>query len=306
MRAYGSIQRIDRPKPWRARYRGPDGMEHSKSFRRKVDAQRCLREQEGRVDQGVWLDPGAGQVRLSEYAERWLSGRTLKPKTAEGYRSLLESRILPTFGAMPLGRIQRHDVRAWVAAMGEEGLSASRVWSAGTRRLGSSPRGRSLAGSGSSPRTRWSSSPMLVRGVRMALAASFGLSWSGLRWGEAVALRWENVDVENRRVRVSRSVTEVGGRLVVGEPKTHEHRTVIVPRFALPAGAGDGLVFTAPKGGYLRSANFRRTVWLPAVAECELGDLVVHDLRDTAASLAIASGCRLRRCRGCLGTPRRR
>ena len=107
---------------------------------------------------------------------------------------------------------------------------------------------------------------------------------------------------------------EVGGRLVTGEPKTHEHRTVVVPRHALPTPgvksvetSSDALVFTAPKGGPLRSANFRKNVWLPAVAALSNavgkfpGDLVVHDLRDTAASLAISSGASIKAVQRMLG-----
>ena len=55
------------------------------------------------------------------------------------------------------------------------------------------------------------------------------LGWSGLRFGEATALRVGRVDPSRRRIRVEEATTEVGGRLVVGPPKTHEARTVIVP-----------------------------------------------------------------------------
>jgi integrase len=90
------------------------------------------------------------------------------------------------------------------------------------------------------------------------------------------------------------AVTEVGGRLEWGTPKTHEERAVVVPRFvaeALPLREPDRLVFTAPKGGPLRTSNFRRDVWQPACKTSGMPDgLLVHDLRDTAASLMIASG----------------
>jgi hypothetical protein len=50
--------------------------------------------------------------------------RILKPKTLEGYRSLLSSRILPPLGDQPLSKVTQADVRIWVAEMVEEGLSA--------------------------------------------------------------------------------------------------------------------------------------------------------------------------------------
>jgi integrase len=59
------------------------------------------------------------------------------------------------------------------------------------------------------------------------------LGWSGLRFGEAAALKVGNVDARRRRVRVEGSVTEVNGRLVFGPTKTHETRTVILPQFVI-------------------------------------------------------------------------
>jgi integrase len=135
------------------------------------------------------------------------------------------------------------------------------------------------------------------------------LGWSGLRWGEAVALRIGRVNPKRRRVRVEESATEIGGRLVFGSTKTHETRTVIVPRYVmtrlaplLEGKASADLVFTGPGGGPLRHSNFTRRVWRPAVAASGLpADLVVHDLRDTAASLAISAGASIKAVQRMLG-----
>jgi integrase len=131
------------------------------------------------------------------------------------------------------------------------------------------------------------------------------LGWSGLRWGEAVALRSRQVDVNRRRIHVVEAVTEVAGRLEWGTPKTHESRTVVVPRFVaetIPTGEPDKLVFTAPKGGPLRISNFRRDVWHPARQTSEVPrGLLVHDLRDTAATLMIASGASIKAVQRALG-----
>ena len=93
------------------------------------------------------------------------------------------------------------------------------------------------------------------------------------------------------------SVTEVNGVMVWGTPKTHARRTVPLPRFLaadlapLVEGKGpDDLVFTAPRGGVLRGRNFRRTVFDPAVRRVGPAGFHPHELRHTAASLAIASG----------------
>lgn len=78
-----------------------------------------------------------------------------------------------------------------------------------------------------------------------------------------------------------------------------------MPRFvaeALPVGEPDTLVFTAPKGGPLRTSNFRRDVWHPACEASGMPEgLLVHDLRDTAASLMIASGASIKAVQRALG-----
>ena len=93
------------------------------------------------------------------------------------------------------------------------------------------------------------------------------------------------------------SLAEVNGRMILGPTKTHSRRLVPVPRFlcedltALLTGKGpDDLVFTSRHGGPLRSQNFRRRVWLRAIQETGLDRLCPHDLRHTAASLAVSSG----------------
>jgi integrase len=134
------------------------------------------------------------------------------------------------------------------------------------------------------------------------------LGWSGLRFGEATALRVGRVEPARRRVRVQEAATEVAGRLVFGPLKTHQARTVIVPQFVIdvvePLLVGkeaDALVFTAPRGGPVRLNTFRRRVFAPAAGRIGKPELVPHDLRDTAASLAISSGGSIKAVQRMLG-----
>lgn len=321
----GSIQRIDRPKPWLARYRGPDGRQHSRTFKRKIDAERWLRTEESRGDRGEWVDPTAGQVAFSEWSERWLDGLDLKPATRANYVSNLNSRVLPTFGTTQLARITPAAVRSWQTRLRDEGLSAASIRQA--RQVLSAALEvavadglivRNPAASVKPPKVRPRRQQFLTAEQVETLADAceerqpgagavvFFLAWSGLRWGEAVALRWEKVDIDRRRVEVKVSATEVSGRLEWGSPKTHEERAVILPQFVIdrlgPPGPPDALVFSAPRGGPLRNSNFRKSVWDPAVKASDMpADLVPHDLRDTAASLMIASGASIKALQRALG-----
>lgn len=155
------------------------------------------------------------------------------------------------------------------------------------------------------------------------------LAYTGLRWGEMAALRVQDFDMLRRRLNVARSVTESGG-LVWTPGKTHERRSVPFPKVladdlaALMVGkAREDLVFTDQRGGVLRNSNWRSRVFSPAVEllrvasieqrakeEAKPGGQAVtpefpvitpHDLRHTAASLAISAGANVKAVQRMLG-----
>jgi integrase len=125
--------------------------------------------------------------------------------------------------------------------------------------------------------------PVLSVAQVYALADAVGLryralillaAFSSLRWGELAALRPEDIDPDGCTVRVTRQLNKAGAVPVFGPPKSRAGRRVvdfadlIVPDLrqhlrAVPAGA---LVFTSPEGAALSNTNFRRRVWVPALA----------------------------------------
>lgn len=89
---------------------------------------------------------------------------------------------------------------------------------------------------------------------------------TGLRWGEATGLLVGDVDVERRRMDVSKSATQVRRRIVVGAPKTGELRTVVFPSLLLPMLDVDGrdpgeILFLDPssESGYVMQVDSPRT-----------------------------------------------
>lgn len=139
------------------------------------------------------------------------------------------------------------------------------------------------------------------------------LAYTGLRWGEMAALTSARVDIERRRLDISIAVTEVRGALVWGTPKNHERRSVPFPAFLL-AGLADraaqaeppATIFQGADGGVVRAGNFRSRVFNAAVARCMKEDLTfpritIHDLRHTAASLAVAAGANVKAVQRMLG-----
>jgi integrase len=141
------------------------------------------------------------------------------------------------------------------------------------------------------------------RYAALVLLAAF----TGLRWGELVALRRSDLDLERGTVTVSRKFAELkDGRRVTGPPKsTAGVRVVALPAMIVdvmnahlvefPAERNE-LVFRGPLGASLRRNNFHRSVhWSKIVVEAGLpAGFHFHDLRHTGNNLAAASGASTR------------
>jgi integrase len=175
---------------------------------------------------------------------------------------------------------------------------------------------RNPAGGASLPKARPKDKRFLSHAEVQALAAAAGdyrlvvemLAFTGLRFGELAALRVGRVDPLRRRMEIAESVTEVNGATVFGTPKTHHRRSVPIPRSLIDeltrvvAGRAPGdLVFGSPEGGVLRVGNFRQRVFDRAAREAGLTGLTPHDLRHTAASLAVSSGANVKAVQRLLG-----
>jgi integrase len=114
--------------------------------------------------------------------------------------------------------------------------------------------------------------------------------------GELAALRWSDVDLQSRTLRVVRAFSEEAPRGELSPVKSHQARTVPIPAIVSGELADykaqrkpDGLVFPSVTGTPLRNRNWRRDVFDSAVEALGL-KITPHNLRDTAASLAIKEG----------------
>jgi integrase len=125
---------------------------------------------------------------------------------------------------------------------------------------------------------------------------------SGLRLGEALGLQWDDIDFENRRLSIRRSLTEVGGFVELGPTKTRgSRRPVEIGKLALAAlekrliatqgEAHDSqLVFTTSIGTPLRRSNLRRSHFKQILARAKVDGITIHGLRHAMTSFGIAGG----------------
>ncbi len=312
----GSIHhRPDRPAPWRARYRGPDGRGHSRSFDRKTDAERWLRAELAKLDRGQWVDPEQGHIEWAEYSQQVIAERLhLSARTIETDR-LCHDRVAQWIGDVPLSRITHEQLRRLMASLTAAGYAAETVgrtmrWVKLTlnqavrdRRIPSSP-GDGLR----LPRPRRAEMRTLTATQVDQLATALPVryrslaivgAYTGLRWGELAGLQVTDVDTERHRLSVRLSLIEASGELpVLGSPKSAaSERTITLPKIVIdeferhlttfpPSGQ---TVWTTEAGEFLRRGSFGR-IWRKAVTQSVGAPCRIHDLRHTHAAWLIAAG----------------
>ena len=230
-------------------------------------------------------------------------------------------------GGTPFSSIDPLAVHEWQAGLVAAGLSPSRIRNAAQvlgqildAAVAGGPAARKPAQDLRRPRIVEREMTFLSAAELGALASEIAdpygvlvrfLGWTGLRIGEAAALRVGRLDLLARRVEVVEAATEVNGRVAWGPTKTGERRIVPLPHFLAeqlrayladrPHGP-DALVFGMPQGGPLRASKWGERYFRPAVAAAGLPeDLRVHDLRHIAASLAIRANASVKIVQAMLG-----
>jgi integrase len=134
------------------------------------------------------------------------------------------------------------------------------------------------------------------------------LSYTGLRWGEAVGLRVTIWTCSAKRATVSENAVQTGKRIHVGTPKAHKRRTVPLPAFLLPHLARQceekdraGLLWPGDDGGHLRRPHPTSGWFAKAVTKSGVPRITPHDLRHAAASLAVSAGANVKAVQKMLG-----
>ncbi|MEV3925753.1 site-specific integrase [Actinomadura coerulea] len=324
-RRFGSIRELPSGR-FQVRYLGPDGKMRSAgtTYPTKREAERQLSLLEAKLVTGDWTDPQRAKVKLSEYAAKWIKERPeLRARTVEIYAGLLRRHIAPYLGNLPLGKIDTATVREWRATLIDAGVGASEVAKAyrllravlmtATDDMIIARNPCRIKGAGEEkPDERpvltvaqvFKLADMMPEHLRaLVLLATF----ASLRWGEVVALRRMDLDVNAGTVTVRQAQVELDtGELVIGPPKSRAGlRTVALPRAIIPElrrhlgnltdPEPEALIFTGKRGGVLRRANFRRaSKWGEAVAKLGVPHLHFHDLRHTGNTFAAESGATLR------------
>ncbi|HEY1520006.1 MAG TPA: tyrosine-type recombinase/integrase [Solirubrobacteraceae bacterium] len=274
-------------------------------------------------------------------AIKWTASKVgLKASTRAVYAAVMDDHVLPRWRDIPLSAIEHEDVQAWIAELVAKELSGAhvrKIVGVFSGVLDLSVRGKRLPANPATgverPRTKSKRKRYLTAGQvevmaeaaamlepgrpKLASNAAFAqyrlvifvLAYCGLRWSELAALRVGVIDLDKRRLTVAAAVVEVDGiGLVWGTPKSHEARWMSIPRFLvddLRVHMGerptDDLLFTAPEGGVMRNRNARRAWFNRAATVAGMTGLTPHELRHTAASLAVSAGANVKAVQRMLG-----
>ena len=291
---------------WEVRYRQPNGATSRKrGFPTKRAAEDWAANTLVAINTGTYVAPAKGRVKVGDLAPAWIERK--KATTEPSHSRMLESswrvHVSPVWSGVAVNRVTVTGVRNWSAKMTGDGRSATTV----LRALGvlagilddAVADGRIIRNParGLDPKKR--EKPVKSKKKRVyldhdavdRLAGHSGahrvlvlvLAYTGIRWGEAVALRVRHVDEVRRRLLVSDNAVQLGSDHAVGDPKDDEPREVPVPRFPDQLVFGDGLSYLPrPKSGDGWFAG--------AVKRAKVEHITPHSLRHTAVSLAISAG----------------
>lgn len=328
---------------WQVRYRKPNGDPTRKTgFERRKDAEDWWTGQAGAIRKGAFVSQRAGQTKVSTLLRNYADSlHHLSPSTRERYTGIANGILTQEFGGVPLNKMSRPVVRAWIAAQVDAERPAETIHKqAGVvrRALALGVEDGLLASNPADGRKLPPITPTEMRFLDLdqltKLAAAAGtdsaaiwvLGICGLRMGELVGLRHGDIDRRAGVIHIARSVTLVNNRHVEGPPKNKKRRTVPLPPTVadmIPAALNpDQLVFPAPEGGFIRHGNWRTRIFDPAVTAAKVSPITVekvvkgkkmkvveyelhpHELRHTAASLMIAQGANIKAVSSALGHAR--
>ncbi|HET6659226.1 MAG TPA: site-specific integrase [Rubrobacter sp.] len=268
-------------------------------------------------------------LTVGEYLDTWLKCSvrgSVRQSTYDRDAYLVEKHIEPALGRIKLKNLSSAHVQGFYSDRLDSGLSAATVHKAHTilhKALARAvawqivPRNATDAVEPPRPVPR-EMRPLFPAEARKLLDAARGdrlealyvlAVTTGMRQGELLALKWQDVDLENATASVKRTLTRTGGRYVLGEPKTKKSRRSIrlTPRATdvLEQHLGrqlwdirmlgdnyadQGLVFSTDTGAFINPSNVRRRSFAPLLRKANLPHMRFHDLRHTCATLLLGKG----------------
>jgi integrase len=266
---------------------------------------------------------------VGEYLDGWLKGSvrgSVRKSTYDRDAYLVNNHLKPALGRVKLKKLSPAHVQGFYRDRLDAGLSASTVhkmhailhkalaravaWQMVPRNVSEAVKPPRPASKEMRPLSPSEARAFLdvARGERFEALYVLAVT-TGMRQGELLALRWQDVDLENATISVRRTLTRDGGRVTIGEPKTKKSRRLI--RLTSQATgalrrhlerqlweiqmlgdgyADQGLVFTTATSAPVNPSNVRQRSFVRLLREAGLPHVRFHDLRHTCATLLLSKG----------------
>ncbi len=312
---------------WRARWRTPEGESRSRTFAKKVDAERWLTHTEHTKLSGVYTDPSAGKVTFADYAQDWISNQVWRPSTTVHVEAIIANHLEPRFGTVAIASITPSQVQAMVKSLSATMApgSVKGIHSVLASIFRTAIRDRVVASSPCTSDIKLPDAaqrriePLTLEQVEI-LADAVGAQYrplvvlgagAGLRVGEALGMPVGGIDFPRRQLSVSQQAVTVRRVTTIAEPKTRTSvRTIPLADAVLAELAGHlegrkanpAELLVADKDGAPIPQNRFSQTWARAVRRVGLPPGTrFHDLRHTYASALIASGCSVKVVQAHLG-----
>ncbi|HEY9370944.1 site-specific integrase [Streptomyces sp.] len=316
---------------WQARYRDADGAQKSKNFPKKSEADAFLDSIRTSVRQGTYLDPKRGDILVTDWWELWWPAHKKGRTTTKNRKLASWKHIEAKWGRRKLNSLTHMELQAWVTAEVKGHATQKKVLELLNMMLRDAVRDQRVPFNPGEHVQVTASAPArhpddlkpptreqyaLVRKNLPEYYQPFAvfLEETGMRWGEATALRRCHVDLDNDIVKVREVVIDDEGRLMrQAAPKTAAgFRVVPLTPVAVeavrtmiekwdpadtesPIESGmhpEELIFRSPRSGDKRKVrneagelvevtiegvlnrNNFKRVWLPAIKEAGIARLV--------------------------------
>lgn len=313
---------------WEWRASTADGRRVTASAKTQAEAKRRCLEKVRLAEQGIIVADRRQTVEkyLAWWLDNIIAGKRAA-KTEKTYRDTVRLHLAPELGHIELGKLTAQHVDALLAKREKAGLSprsVAYIRAVLSSALSTAVRKRMLEFNAAKLAETPRQAPRVARRVLTAgearllleqvkddrLAPLYRLALTlGMRQGEIIGLRWEDVDLGARTLRIEQTIQRVGETVHVQAPKTsrskrtlpltdtlvtvlqaHKDAQAFERRQAGERWQESGLVFTTTVGTALDGRNLTRQFKLHLVAAKLPEEIRFYDQRHTAASLLLADG----------------
>lgn len=302
-------------------------------FKTKKDAEKAMAKTIHELDQGTYVEPK--KITLAEYLPEWLDNHgkhNLKPTTYATYSCFIKNHIIPSLGSLTLNQLQPLHLQKFYTKKlengrtdGKGGLSPQSVrylhailrkaldhavkWQIINRNVAKFVDPPPITKIEITTLTSEQVADFLYHAKNDRYYIAFLLAvTTGLRRGEILALRWQDIDFQSKVASIRRSLVLVDNKTVFQDPKTYgSQRSISLPNLVMielerhqriqrqeriskgNTYQNNDLIITTSLGTPVSPRNLLRS-FKKILKKASLPDIRLHDIRHTHATLMLQQG----------------